>query len=140
VLFVFLCFFVLFFFAESLLSSSSFSFILEWQYVVESAKRRPPGFQSTSKIVDFPLRSSDIPARIPGFKLSEEEAANMKLFWPAGESEAAARLQSFFKERMMGYGIFKDFPANEKITSLLSPYIALGVISPRTWYSKKPDF
>jgi len=83
--------------------------------------------------VDLWLRSSEIPSEILGFGLRTEEALNMKTFWPAGEEEATLRLNSFLTERLKGYTQNKESPVNDKVTSLLSPYLALGVISPRTW-------
>lgn len=54
--------------------------------------------------------------------------------WPAGEAEASARLSRFIEERIRGYKAQRDFPSVEG-TSRLSPYLAIGAISPRTCVS-----
>lgn len=50
--------------------------------------------------------------------------------WPAGEIEANKRLKRFIKKPIEDYHTDRDFPALEG-TSTLSPYLALGAISPR---------
>lgn len=50
--------------------------------------------------------------------------------WPAGEQEAYARLTHFVEESLHDYEDQRDFPAIEG-TSSLSPYLAVGAISPR---------
>lgn len=71
------------------------------------------------------------PARLnPGdFGLTELLPA-MASRWPAGESEAHARLAAFVAKPLMHYGEQRDFPAHPG-TSTLSPYLAAGVISAR---------
>jgi len=51
--------------------------------------------------------------------------------WPAGEKEAKKRLNTFIKNRIKTYHIDRDYPSIQG-TSELSPYLALGIISPRT--------
>lgn len=50
--------------------------------------------------------------------------------WPAGESEAGKRLRAFCKTGIGTYDTDRDPPAREG-TSVLSPYLAVGAISPR---------
>jgi len=50
--------------------------------------------------------------------------------WPAGEAGAWQVLQRFCEARVSPYKAQRDFPAVEG-TSQISPYLALGVISPR---------
>ena len=50
--------------------------------------------------------------------------------WPAGEVEARRRLQRFIEQDLHDYQTERDFPAQEG-TSTLSPYLAVGAISPR---------
>jgi len=50
--------------------------------------------------------------------------------WPAGERAAVRRLQQFIESDIGRYEYQRDFPALAA-TSRLSPYLALGVISPR---------
>jgi deoxyribodipyrimidine photo-lyase len=53
--------------------------------------------------------------------------------WTAGEDAARERLSDFLEQGLDGYKDNRDFPAKQT-TSLLSPYLALGVISPaRIW-------
>ncbi len=49
--------------------------------------------------------------------------------WPAGEAAALQRLQIFCTEGLDAYGHQRDFPERQG-TSGLSPYLALGVLSP----------
>ncbi|MGQ4879094.1 deoxyribodipyrimidine photo-lyase [Billgrantia sp. LNSP4103-1] len=50
--------------------------------------------------------------------------------WPAGEAAASDRLERFLRSRVRRYAAQRDFPALAG-TSELSPYLALGMISPR---------
>ncbi len=50
--------------------------------------------------------------------------------WPAGERVAYQQLRNFAAGRLAGYAGNRDFPAIEG-TSRLSPYLAIGAISPR---------
>lgn len=49
--------------------------------------------------------------------------------WPAGEAAAAERLREFCQRHLRHYGEQRDYPAVNG-TSSLSPYLALGVLSP----------
>ena len=66
-----------------------------------------------------------VPRSLPGF--SPWPAISL---WPAGESEAKRRLRSFLTCRAADYLEERDRP-EAAATSTLSPYLALGVISPR---------
>ncbi|MFM1684404.1 deoxyribodipyrimidine photo-lyase [Aeromonas salmonicida] len=50
--------------------------------------------------------------------------------WPVGEAEAQRRLHAFLEQAVLDYGETRDFPAQAG-TSILSPYLAAGIISPR---------
>lgn len=50
--------------------------------------------------------------------------------WPAGEEEALRRLADFADESIHDYKAKRDLPA-EAATSTLSPYLAIGSLSPR---------
>ena len=50
--------------------------------------------------------------------------------WPAGEKAALHRLLSFLKEKVSNYSKDRNHPIIDG-TSRLSPYLAIGVISPR---------
>lgn len=48
--------------------------------------------------------------------------------WPAGEKSALQRLDHFCDQHLLDYAKQRDFPAQD-MTSKVSPYLALGVIS-----------
>ncbi|MGL4717265.1 MAG: cryptochrome/photolyase family protein, partial [Aeromonas sp.] len=50
--------------------------------------------------------------------------------WPVGEAQAQQRLAAFLAQAVLDYGETRDFPALAG-TSILSPYLAAGLISPR---------
>lgn len=58
-----------------------------------------------------------------------QQAVDATLF-PAGEPAALARLRRFCQSNVADYDQQRDFPAQQG-TSQLSPYLVLGVISPR---------
>lgn len=92
----------------------------------------------------MPLHFQPLPAplkQIAGTSLSTSSAAIDHLFaafalrdlhrlWPAGEEEAYRRLNEFLAESLHDYKNQRDFPAVNG-TSTLSPYLAVGAISPR---------
>lgn len=55
---------------------------------------------------------------------------DLSAIWPAGEDEAHRRLQGFVEQELHEYKNKRDFPAVAG-TSSLSPYLAVGAISPR---------
>ncbi len=55
--------------------------------------------------------------------------------WPAGETQAAARLDAFLESRIERYQEDRDFPGR-RATSRLSPYLAVGALSARTAYHR----
>jgi deoxyribodipyrimidine photo-lyase len=71
------------------------------------------------------VRPAKIPATIEGFEIS---SCGTDL-WPAGEAEAERRLANFIG-KIENYHTARDIPSHTG-TSLLSPYLAAGVISPR---------
>ncbi len=54
---------------------------------------------------------------------------DLQELWPAGEAEARRRLHQFVEQDLHDYQKERDFPAHEG-TSTLSPYLAVGAISP----------
>ena len=70
------------------------------------------------------FKSSHFPTTVKGFDLSTSVDR-----WPPGEPEARKRLAKFAK-RSANYNDARDIPSLEG-TSLLSPYLVAGVISPR---------
>ena len=67
-----------------------------------------------------------IPESLAGYDLSRGRPEE----WPAGEGQAAAQLSAFIDHRVASYRRHRDFPDMDA-TSRLSPYLTLGVISPR---------
>lgn len=74
---------------------------------------------------------------LPWQPLAEREFADATLGevtadprWPVGEAEALRRLHAFLEQAVLDYGETRDFPAQAG-TSILSPYLAAGIISPR---------
>ncbi len=55
--------------------------------------------------------------------------------WPAGEDAALSRLRTFCHQQVADYPQTRDIPALDA-TSRLSPYLALGVLSPRQCYNR----
>lgn len=76
-----------------------------------------PKSQSTQNI-----RSSKVPCKLPGFTST--------IIWPSGEMEGQRRLKKFIKQGLLNYHKTRDYPALAG-TSLLSPYLSTGMISPR---------
>jgi len=58
------------------------------------------------------------------------ELRDLSSLWPAGEHEAYKRLERFIETSITRYQDQRDFPAIAG-TSTLSPYLAVGAISPR---------
>ncbi|KJS05675.1 MAG: hypothetical protein VR73_11905 [Gammaproteobacteria bacterium BRH_c0] len=66
-----------------------------------------------------------IPDSLPGFN-----SAVPAELWPAGEAEAVRRLNHFCDQGLAAYSRDRDLPAIDG-TSALSPYLAVGAISPQ---------
>lgn len=65
-------------------------------------------------------------------------AAEFDRMWQPGEAGAEKRLKSFLKKPVNTYKSDRDRPGLEDATSLLSPHLAFGEISPaRIWHETK---
>ncbi|XHF36253.1 deoxyribodipyrimidine photo-lyase [Pseudomonas chlororaphis] len=84
--------------------------------------KQAPGKQSALNIASDP-----VPEAIEGFPTPGE---SLRALWPAGETEARRRLDTFADAQIDYYKSERDFPAKPG-TSQLSAYLAAGVISPR---------
>ena len=93
-----------------------------WQNVVTDYLETSP---KPKKQAAPSMEPSAIPNKVQGFDLSK---LRMDL-WKPGEKEAAKRLKKF-ADRIGGYDDQRDLPSING-TSLLSSYLAAGVISPR---------
>jgi len=69
-----------------------------------------------------------VPGSIEGIEAGAE--AVRPDLWKAGESHAEDRLRAFIEGRLESYKDDRDYPCVNG-TSTLSPYLALGVVSPR---------
>ncbi|PNB51561.1 MULTISPECIES: deoxyribodipyrimidine photo-lyase [Pseudomonas] len=84
--------------------------------------KQAPGKQQALNIASDP-----VPEAIEGFPTPVE---SLRALWPAGETEARRRLDTFADAQIDYYKSERDFPAKPG-TSQLSAYLAAGVISPR---------
>jgi len=73
------------------------------------------------------LASDPVPGQIIGFAPPSQALRDL---WPAGETEARRRLDTFVDQHIDAYQSERDFPARPG-TSQLSAYLAAGVVSPR---------
>ncbi|MBX3375476.1 MAG: deoxyribodipyrimidine photo-lyase [Phycisphaeraceae bacterium] len=69
--------------------------------------------------------TTKVPERVAGFEASVDPG-----LWPAGERAAEKRLETFVDQRIGRYKTDREFPGVDG-TSTLSPYLAVGAISPR---------
>lgn len=76
-----------------------------------------------------PLKKINISSDLKSLSFIRSHQANIDL-WPAGEEEAMMRLHNFLEEKVSHYSETRNTPILEG-TSRLSPYLALGVISPK---------
>ncbi|MBT1444435.1 deoxyribodipyrimidine photo-lyase [Shewanella sp. JM162201] len=86
---------------------------------------------------DSVANSPGAASKSPGAAVSESDTAcanpsedGALALWPAGEDAALEKLRGFQQRSLARYAERRDFPAIDG-TSSLSPYLALGVISPR---------
>lgn len=104
-----------------------------WRALENSGE--PPRPLDAPEDVTFarPLRSSEKLASWGLLPTKPDWAKGFSKVWPAGEDAAREKLTDFLDQSLDGYKTNRDFPARQT-TSLLSPYLALGVISPaRIW-------
>lgn len=83
--------------------------------VLPAPKRQP----------ELAVEPGTLPAKLAGFAKNDRPD-----LWKAGEKHARQRLHRFLEQRISDYGQARDVPARHG-TSMLSPYLACGVISPR---------
>jgi deoxyribodipyrimidine photo-lyase len=74
-------------------------------------------------------RFSSIQGDISNLKFTKTHCANIDL-WPAGESAAKEKLKNFLELKSKSYGASRNSPIIDG-TSRISPYLALGVLSPK---------
>ena len=84
--------------------------------VLPAPKRQP----------EMVTHADQVPTSVDGFPVERSMADR----WPAGETAGRRRLAAFIRERLHEYKDRRDFPGTNG-TSVLSPYLAAGIISPR---------
>jgi deoxyribodipyrimidine photo-lyase len=92
----------------------------------------PPEQNPTSARQRFKeLFASTIPDAPSNKCLSAEETKRFKSMWPAGEHEAAQRLEKFVNQRIKAYAETRNIPAGNG-TAVLSVHLASGTLAART--------
>ncbi|MFD1744335.1 cryptochrome/photolyase family protein [Rhizobium helianthi] len=87
----------------------------------------PPHFPKSEELPDWHL--------LPDRPNWAEEFAEL---WQPGEAGAMKRLESFLEKPVLTYKKDRDFPGLGNATSLLSPHLAFGEISPaRIWHATR---
>ena len=74
-------------------------------------------------------KSASIQGDLSNLKFTKTHSANIDL-WPAGECAAKEKLKNFLELKAISYSASRNSPIIDG-TSRISPYLALGVLSPR---------
>lgn len=98
----------------------------KWLEVLAPNNPTPLGLPAEQGGGQVPAPSEDEIDRL----FAGEQQRDLSQLWPAGEQEARKRLTRFVATQIQDYKNQRDFPA-EEATSSLSPYLAVGAISPR---------
>jgi deoxyribodipyrimidine photo-lyase len=65
-------------------------------------------------------------------------ASGLRDLWTPGEAGAAQRLHGFLAEKLDGYGTSRNIPGDPKGTSMLSPHLHWGELSPiQVWHAAR---
>lgn len=86
----------------------------------------PPRLPVPKKQAKVKFEASEVPASVAGFEGKIDAS-----LWPGGESHARRLLAEFARGTILAYKERRDVPGDELGTSRLSPYLAVGAISPR---------
>ncbi|MFP1814495.1 deoxyribodipyrimidine photo-lyase [Lonsdalea quercina] len=86
--------------------------------------------QSETVCVPAPTARGKMTDDVPPVKPFDYPSISVSEDFPAGEEAAQQRLRQFCRQKADGYASQRDLPGAPG-TSQLSPYLALGVISPR---------
>ncbi len=104
------------------------AFKKKWLQTVMPVSMAPlglPAVQSGASVKPHVISAAEIDALF-----ASHELRDLSSLWPAGEQEAYQRLDSFIESAINHYQERRDFPAVAG-TSSLSPYFAVGSLSPR---------
>ncbi len=80
------------------------------------------------KVIHSSVSQSGEPQQSDGLSIEANKISSE--YWPVGEQGILRHLDNFVEQRIAKYADFRDMPAKDA-TSGLSPYLALGIISPR---------
>ena len=75
--------------------------------------------------------SAALPTTPENKQLSDDDRKRLSSLWPAGEHEAQDRLSRFLDTKIKNYKDARNLPADNS-TSMLSPHLSAGTLSPRT--------
>jgi deoxyribodipyrimidine photo-lyase len=95
-------------------------------YRVFDERGGAPVLPAPRKQSEMPCPPDLIPANVRGFDL----ARGRPDLWKEGEEHARSRLRTFIDKRLAAYKSLRDTPSVSG-TSVLSPYLTIGAISPR---------
>lgn len=91
---------------------------------------KPPTHPQPVKQAEMACDPDSVPETLGAFPPAELDRV-----WAGGQNAALAALDRFVDERLAEYDKMRDYPGTES-TSVLSPYLALGVISPRECFAR----
>lgn len=103
------------------------AFKKKWLHTVMPVTIKPLGLPA--KQISQPKITAASPDEINQL-FSEHKLRDLSAQWPAGEDEAYRRLHLFIEHSLTRYQEQRDFPSING-TSTLSPYFAVGSLSPR---------
>lgn len=104
-----------------------------YRYLAGDPAIHPKAFVATAPRADDALLQRELQATLhtlDGLQRALAVLQSVRAGWPPGEREARRRLKNFVGGVIQGYRDARDIPA-EPGTSVLSPYLAAGCLSPR---------
>ncbi len=111
-----------------------------WRALLRDGEPRPP-VEAPAHVAPPTGKPASEDLREWGLLPSKPDwAASFTEMWTPGEAGALDKMDEFVEGGLEGYRAGRDFPARPS-TSLLSPHLALGEISPfRLWHAaRRPD-
>jgi deoxyribodipyrimidine photo-lyase len=109
-----------------------------WARFKDGDAPTPDGLAPKQPEID--ITADDVPAGVDGFHIgkTDEQLGVRPDLWQAGEDHALSRLGSFIRDRVGEYAQLRDYPA-VNATSTMSPYLTMGVVSPRQCFRAALD-
>ncbi len=102
------------------------AFKKKWLQTVMPVSMKPYGLPAIQPVLDIKSASAEEIDQL----FVAHELRDLAGLWPAGETEAYRRMDLFIEKSITRYQEQRDFPAIDG-TSSLSPYLAVGSLSPR---------